>query len=162
MGRSLSHPFWTLRTTNLGQIAIHRPGPSPYPSVIAGQPARKPDKKIGPMSHPEDLAQRYVHIWNETDPAARRAQVAALWIETGTHFVRERQVHGHADLETRVATSHQTNVAERNFWFEPDGGVEQLRDMVKFKWRMVPKGGGASRCHRPDRLSAGRRWPNPD
>lgn len=96
------------------------------------------------MSHPDDLARRYVHIWNEADSAARRAQVAALWIENGTHYVRERQVHGHADLETRVATSHQTNVAERNYRFEVDGGVEHLRDMVKFKWRMVPKDGGAN------------------
>jgi hypothetical protein len=95
------------------------------------------------MSHAEDLAKRYIHIWNEADPAARRAEVAALWIENGTHYVREREVHGHADLETRVATSHQTNVAERNYWFEPNGGIEQLRDMVKFSWRMVPKGGGA-------------------
>jgi len=95
------------------------------------------------MPHAEDLARRYIHIWNETDPAARRAQVAALWTENGTHYVRAREVHGHADLETRVATSHQTNVAERNYLFEQNGGVEALRDMVKFNWRMVPNGGGA-------------------
>jgi hypothetical protein len=96
------------------------------------------------MSHPDDLARRYIHIWNEADPAARRVQIASLWIENGTHYVRERQVHGHADLETRVATSHQTNVAERNYRFEVDGGIERLRDLVKFKWRMVPKAGGAN------------------
>jgi hypothetical protein len=95
------------------------------------------------MSHTEDLALRYVHIWNEPDPAARRAQVAGLWIENGTHYVRAREVRGHADLEVRVASSHQSNVAERNYKFEVAGGVEQLRDMVKFYWRMVPNGGGA-------------------
>ena len=95
------------------------------------------------MSHAEDLAQRYIHIWNETDPAARRAQVTGLWIENGTHYVRTREVHGHAELETRVSTSHQTNVAERHYRFELAGGVEQLQDMVKFNWRMVPDGGGA-------------------
>jgi hypothetical protein len=95
------------------------------------------------MSHAEDLAKRYVHIWNETDPAARRAEVAALWTENGTHYVRAREVHGHADLEVRVATSHQTNVVERNYRFEVAGGVEQLRDLIKFNWRMVPQGGGA-------------------
>jgi hypothetical protein len=95
------------------------------------------------MSHANDLAQRYIHIWNETDPSARRAQIAGLWIEDGTHYVKTREVHGHADLETRIATSHQTNVAERNYRFELDGGIEPLRDMVKFNWRMVPSGGGA-------------------
>jgi hypothetical protein len=95
------------------------------------------------MSHAEDLARRYVQIWNEPDPAARRTQVAGLWTESGTHYVRAREVRGHADLEIRVATSHQTNVAERNYRFELAGGVEPLRDMVKFNWRMVPNGGGA-------------------
>jgi hypothetical protein len=95
------------------------------------------------MSHADDLAQRYIDIWNETDSAARRAQIAGLWVEDGTHYVRTRKVHGHADLEIRVATSHQTNVTERNFRFELAGGVEPLRDMVKFNWRMVPGGGGA-------------------
>ncbi len=69
--------------------------------------------------------------------------MAALWAENGTHYVRVREVHGHADLETRVATSHQTNVAERNYRFEVAGGIERLRDMVKFNWRMVPQAGGA-------------------
>jgi hypothetical protein len=113
---------------------------------IAGPPASKPQRiptEEPVMSHAEDLARRYVHIWNEADPAARRAQVKALWIEDGTHYVRTREVHGHADLEVRVATSHQTNVAERHYWFEVDSGVEQLRDMVKFNWRMVGKDGGA-------------------
>src|ERR1700692_4684531 len=77
------------------------------------------------MSHAEDLAQRYVHIWNETDPAGRRAQVAGLWIENGTHYVRTREVHGHAELDTRVSASHQTNVAERHYRFELPGGVEK-------------------------------------
>jgi hypothetical protein len=95
------------------------------------------------MSHAEDIARRYIHIWNETDAGARGAQVAALWTEDGTHYVKLREVRGHADLETRVATSHQTNVTERNYKFELQGRVEQLRDMVKFDWRMVPNGGGA-------------------
>jgi hypothetical protein len=95
------------------------------------------------MSDAQDIAGRYIHIWNETDSAARRAQIASLWIEDGTHYVRAREVHGHADLEVRVATSHQTNVADKGYRFELAGGIEPLRDMVKFNWRMVPNGGGA-------------------
>jgi len=91
-----------------------------------------------------NIAQRYVHIWNETDSDARRAQLAALWIEDGTHYVKLREVRGHADLELRVATSHQTNVVEKSYAFEVAGGIEQLRDMVKFNWRMVPQAGGGS------------------
>ena len=95
------------------------------------------------MSNAENIAQRYIHIWNETDADARRAQVAALWTPDGTHYVKLREAHGHADLEMRVATSHQTNVAEKNYKFELAGGVEQLREMIKFNWRMLPQAGGA-------------------
>jgi hypothetical protein len=99
--------------------------------------------KVMIMSNAKNIAERYIHIWNETDPDARRAQVRALWIEDGTHYVKLREVHGHADLEVRVATSNQTNVIEKNYTFEVAAGVEQLRDMVKFNWRMVPQAGGA-------------------
>jgi hypothetical protein len=95
------------------------------------------------MSNANNIAERYIHIWNETDPNARRARVAALWIEDGTHYVKSREVRGHADLEVRVATSNQSNVIEKNYKFEVAGEVEQLRDMVKFNWRMVPQPGGA-------------------
>ena len=95
------------------------------------------------MSNAQNIAERYIHIWNETGPDARRAQVAALWIEDGTHYVKLREVRGHADLELRVATSNQTNVVEKSYKFEVAGHVEQLRDMVKFNWRMVPQAGGA-------------------
>jgi hypothetical protein len=95
------------------------------------------------MSNAETIAQHYVHIWNETDADARHAQVEALWIEDGTHYVKLREVRGHADLELRVATSHQTNVVEKHYKFEVAGGVEALRDLVKFNWRMVAQAGGA-------------------
>ena len=95
------------------------------------------------MSHAEDLAQRYVHIWNETDPVIAGPQSPDSGSRTARTHVRTREVHGHAELETRVSTSHQTNVAERHYRFELAGGVEQLREMVKFNWRMVPDGGGA-------------------
>jgi hypothetical protein len=99
--------------------------------------------KVTIMSNAKNIAERYIHIWNETDPDARRAQVRALWIEDGTHYVKSREVHGHADLEVRVATSNQTNVIEKSYRFEIAAEVEQLRDMVKFNWRMVPQAGGA-------------------
>src|SRR5258708_38547516 len=95
------------------------------------------------MPHEKDPAGLYAHMGNKSDPAARRTQLAGLWVEDGIHYVRAREVRGHADLETRVATSHQTNVAERNYWFVVGGAVEQLRDMVKFNWRIVGKVGGA-------------------
>ena len=106
-------------------------------------PPLTPTTKAIIMSNAQNIARRYIHIWNETDPDARRAQVKTLWIEDGTHYVKLREVRGHADLELRVATSNQTNVVEKNYKFEVAGDVEQLRDMVKFDWRMVPQAGGA-------------------
>jgi len=50
---------------------------------------------------------------------------------------------GHAISKYASPPRIKPNVAERNYTFELGGGVEQLRDMVKFTWRMVPNGGGA-------------------
>jgi hypothetical protein len=45
------------------------------------------------MSTNEQLAQRYIALWNETDPAARRRGVEELWSVDG----RLRSVLGFLD-----------------------------------------------------------------
>jgi hypothetical protein len=76
------------------------------------------------MNDPNELADRYVALWNEPDPARRRELVAGLWTEAGAHLlqppaeVREIAARpgigltarfeavGHAALEARAASAH--------------------------------------------------------
>jgi hypothetical protein len=89
-----------------------------------------------------ELADRYVAVWNETDPAARRAAIAGLWVPEGEHYVRTLRVKGYEALEQRVIGSHEKNVQGGGFRFASAGDMQLLHDAVMFHWRMVPAAGG--------------------
>ena len=40
------------------------------------------------MNNPQDLADRYAAVWNESNPALRRKGIAELWDPDGAHYVR--------------------------------------------------------------------------
>ena len=88
----------------------------------------------------QDLAARYVALWNETDAEARRAAIADLWRPDGMHFVKERIARGHAGLEQRVIGSYEKNVRDKGNRFRARGDAQRLRDIVTFSWDMVPAG----------------------
>ncbi len=86
---------------------------------------------------PEQLAARYVDLWNEADAADRRAAIAALWQPDAVHYVAAREARGHKALELRVKGSHDKNVGEGGCGFRPSGIARALRDVVTFEWEMV-------------------------
>jgi len=89
-----------------------------------------------------ELADRYVAVWNEPDPARRRAAIAQLWVPEGEHFVRTQQVKGYEALEQRINGSHEKNVRDGGFRFASAGDAQRLHDAVMFHWHMVPAEGG--------------------
>jgi hypothetical protein len=95
-----------------------------------------------------DLAERYAAVWNERDAVQRHKQIAALWTEDAVHYVQEREVRGHAALETRVTEAHEKWVVQAGYLFQFVGTVASLHNSVKFNWIMLPKVGG-------DAISAG-------
>ena len=54
------------------------------------------------MESPSSLADRYVAVWNETDPERRTSQIAELWVTRGRHYVGDREVEGYEALKRRV------------------------------------------------------------
>ncbi len=73
----------------------------------------------------EQLADRYLALWNEPDPERRRRMIAELWTEDGSQILQPPQemreiaasaglgmaatleARGHAELEARAATSYE-------------------------------------------------------
>jgi hypothetical protein len=106
----------------------------------------------------QELRDRYVSAWNENDPDARRELVAALWAKDGYQVLAPPQemratatslgmtatleARGHEGLEARVARAHSEFVDEGGYIFRPRGDAERLKDVVKFRWEMVPAAGG--------------------
>lgn len=111
------------------------------------------------MEDPNELAGRYVALWNEADPLRRRAAIANLWIEDGVHILQPPQevreiaarrgigltarleARGHAALEARVTSAFEEFVAPGEFSFRRRDSATCLDDVVKFRWEMVSRDG---------------------
>jgi hypothetical protein len=104
-----------------------------------------------PAIDAQDLAARYVAVWNEPDPETRRKTVHALWAEDGEHILLPpQQMHdqavslgftsaalearGHDELHARVTRAYEEFVAPGTYEFRVHGTARQLRDAVTFRW----------------------------
>ena len=90
------------------------------------------------MLDAQDLADRYVAVWNETDAERRRRQIAGLWVPDGQHYVDVREARGYAALEERITGSHNKNVRDGGHRFRAVQDARALRDVVFFHWEMLP------------------------
>jgi hypothetical protein len=90
------------------------------------------------MHEAQELADRYVAAWNETDTTRRRSAIAALWTSTGEHYVGTREVRGYDALEARIASSHEKNVRGCGNRFRAVKDARTLHNAVTFHWEMLP------------------------
>jgi hypothetical protein len=106
------------------------------------------------MSTHEELVQRYVAMWNEADPEARRAAVRELWAEDGIQVLKPPEellanaaalgfvnpvleARGHAELDARVTRAHEEFVAPGEFRFRARQDPVLLGSVMRFGWEMV-------------------------
>ena len=110
------------------------------------------------MLEPNEIVERYVELWNETDADRRRAAIHELWTDDCAHIlqapqdIRDRaatvgfycptlETHGHEALEARVARAHEEFVAPGEYVFQSTGEAVRVGNAVKFRWEMVTAGG---------------------
>jgi hypothetical protein len=85
----------------------------------------------------QQLADSYAAVWNQADPAARRAEIEQLWRPDGEHFVTTREVRGYAALEERVTGAYDKNVRIAGHSFRAVRNAQKLRDVITFNWEMI-------------------------
>lgn len=85
----------------------------------------------------QQLADRYAAVWNEPDPAVRRAEIEQLWRPDGEHFVQTKEVRGHAALEERVSGAYDKNVRIGGHAFRAVRNAQRLHDVITFNWEMI-------------------------
>ena len=85
----------------------------------------------------DELAERYIDLWNETDPASRRRGVDELWSEDS------RYVDPMVDAEGREAIDQTIGAVQDQFpgfVFRLAGPVDAHHNQGRFTWELGPAG----------------------
>ena len=87
---------------------------------------------------PEAITETYVATWNETDPARRRAGIAAAWAEAGTYRDPVMASDGHAGVDAMLA-----GVQARfpGFVLKRTSRVDAHNGALRFGWSLGPASG---------------------
>ncbi len=99
-----------------------------------------------PTATPDAVVEAYVATWNETDPARRRAGLAAAWIETGIYRDPVMASDGPAGIDAMLAgvqAKFPGFVLKRTSTVDthggPSGSVEGR--YLRFTWSLGPADG---------------------
>ena len=89
------------------------------------------------MSTFDELAERYIAAWNETDADARSAAVAALYTEDARYTDPLVDAEGR---EAIAATIGAVQAQFPGFSFRLAGPVDAHHDQARFSWELGPAG----------------------
>ena len=84
-----------------------------------------------------ELVDRYIATWNETDADARAKAVAALWTEDATYTDPLAEVAGHAGLAALIEGAQGMFPG---FVFSPGEVYDAHHDIARFSWHLGPAG----------------------
>jgi hypothetical protein len=92
------------------------------------------------MSDFSELAERYIATWNETDPAARRAGIEAIYTADATYTDPLVVAEGHDAIDATIAA---VQAQFPGLVFRLGGGVDAHHDIARFTWELGPQNGEA-------------------
>jgi hypothetical protein len=92
------------------------------------------------MSDMNERVGRYIEVWNETDPAARRAGVRALWADGGRYVDPLADVTGHDGIDAVIGA---VQAQFPGFVFRLGSAVDAHHNVARFTWELGPEGAEA-------------------
>jgi hypothetical protein len=92
------------------------------------------------MTAYDDLAQRYIDAWNETDANARRAAVDHLYTEDARYEDPMAAAHGREAIASMIGAVQEQFP---DFRFELAGPVDGHHNQARFGWELGPEGSPA-------------------
>jgi hypothetical protein len=90
------------------------------------------------MDEVNELIDRYIAMWNETDAERRRALIARIWTEDATYFDPLLQSEGPAGIDAMVRGVHERFSGHR---LRRTGDIDTHHDRVRFGWELATQGG---------------------
>lgn len=89
------------------------------------------------MADVAKIAADYIALWNEVDPARRKALIAKAWTEDATYVDPMMQGSGHAEIDALVGAVHQRFPGHR---FALTGSADGHGDRLRFSWALAAAG----------------------
>ncbi|MFF5082965.1 nuclear transport factor 2 family protein [Actinoplanes sp. NPDC000266] len=90
------------------------------------------------MTDFETVVDRYLAVWNESDAAARRTAIGALFAEDVRYVDPLAAVEGRDALSELIGGVHQHFPGLK---FAPGGLIDGHHDQVRFTWTLGPAAG---------------------
>lgn len=87
-----------------------------------------------------ETVEQYLAIWNETDPAARRAAIDKVWTEDAS-YVDPLVVAEGRDVIDQTIAGAQAQFAGLSFRLA--GAVDAHHNLARFTWELGPEGAEA-------------------
>ena len=84
-----------------------------------------------------DLVDRYIAIWNERDPDARRRLIAQTWTDEARYLDPMLQGDGPEGIDAMTAGVQAQFPAHR---FRRTGEVDAHHDRIRFTWELAENG----------------------
>ena len=84
------------------------------------------------------LVDRYIEMWNETDPGRREALVADIWTENPNYVDPVLRGDGRGGIAAMVGQVHERFPGHR---FTRTGPVDTHNDRARFGWALGPADG---------------------
>jgi hypothetical protein len=85
------------------------------------------------MTETADIIDRYVAVWNESDPAVRRAAISDIWAPGGVEFLEAgTQYRGHEALAERVTRAYEAFVGSGKYSVTSAGDEARHDDIITF------------------------------
>ena len=85
-----------------------------------------------------DLADRYIAVWNETDPGRRRALIARTWAEGARYRDPLLSGDGPDGIDAMVAAVHDKYPGHA---FRRTSDVDAHNGQLRFGWELAPDSG---------------------
>jgi hypothetical protein len=86
------------------------------------------------MRTPTELAESYIHLWNERDPARRRAFLTSTWVADATYVDPLVQSSGLKEIDRLIAAVQERFPSFHFSLLSADGHG----DVVRFSWALGP------------------------
>ncbi|MFI5754630.1 nuclear transport factor 2 family protein [Streptomyces sp. NPDC051569] len=93
------------------------------------------------MTDVNDLATRYIGIWNEPDSDRRAAAIGELFADDATYTDPLATVQGHEAVAALITGARDQFQGLR---FHVLGAPDTHHNLTRFQWELVPEGGADS------------------